>query len=235
MMAGAGGAGGPADNTGVSQDAHMQLLTAMEDNGWTGSIIPGVPGTGKTLFAKSIGKAHGVPLIKVDLGGMKKEHVGSSEQRIREALRTVKSIGDGRVVVLATCNRIEALSPEFRRRFRMPTFYFDTPTVDEGAVLWRHYLDVYGVGPTLGAAELAARFVGWTGAEVRNACELAHNLGMPVIEAASYIVPLVVSAPESIETLRKQADGRWLSASTGKLYRKTSDEPGQRTGRRIAV
>ena len=60
----------------------------------------GVRGGGKTVLTQSIGKAHDVPTIAMDTGQMKGGIVGTTEAAIRDAFRTIKSIGGKRVLVL---------------------------------------------------------------------------------------------------------------------------------------
>ena len=52
-----------------------------------GIILLGIPGTGKTLFAKSVAKEFGIPLVRLDFGRMFGSLVGQSEQQIRTALQ----------------------------------------------------------------------------------------------------------------------------------------------------
>lgn len=52
-----------------------------------GLLLHGVPGTGKTLAAKWMAQALGVPLYRLDLGGMKSKFVGESEAALVQALR----------------------------------------------------------------------------------------------------------------------------------------------------
>lgn len=56
-----------------------------------GLVLVGPPGTGKSLTAKCIATAFGVPLIRVDLGGAKSKYVGESEQNIRRALEIAEA------------------------------------------------------------------------------------------------------------------------------------------------
>jgi hypothetical protein len=229
MMAGAGHEG-PGDNTGVAQDAHGQLLDAMERYGWTGSVLVGIPGAGKTLFASAIGAAYGAPLIRMDLGGMHQPHLGASEQAIREALRVVRSVGRDRVAVLGTCNKLSALPPEFQRRFRLQTWFFDVATEVERRQMFNYYLAKYfGAGPRRVTAEKWAYLLehteGWTGAEVRNACEIAYALAMPIDEAVGYVVPVAKSNPQSVEALRNLAESKFLSASTGRPWQRVMAAP----------
>src|SRR5262249_19066381 len=44
-----------------------------------GALLGGIPGCGKSLTAKAIATAWGVPLLKVDLGAIKSKFVGESE------------------------------------------------------------------------------------------------------------------------------------------------------------
>jgi len=57
-----------------------------------GMVLVGPPGTGKSLVAKAIASELGVPLIRIDFGRVFSSYVGSSEQRIRTALRQVESM-----------------------------------------------------------------------------------------------------------------------------------------------
>lgn len=54
-----------------------------------GIVFVGPPGTGKSLAAKAVAKELGVPLIRLDFGKVFNRLVGSSEERIRTALRQV--------------------------------------------------------------------------------------------------------------------------------------------------
>ena len=58
-----------------------------------GALICGIPGTGKSLTAKAIATAWGVPLLRIDLGALRSKFVGESEANLRKALRTIEAIG----------------------------------------------------------------------------------------------------------------------------------------------
>jgi len=58
-----------------------------------GCMLVGVPGCGKSLTAKAIATALGIPLIRLDLGALKSKFVGESEQNIRKAFRVIEAIG----------------------------------------------------------------------------------------------------------------------------------------------
>jgi MoxR-like ATPase len=58
-----------------------------------GAMLVGVPGCGKSLTAKAIATAWGVPLLRVDLGGLKSKFVGESEANLRKAFDVIEAIG----------------------------------------------------------------------------------------------------------------------------------------------
>ncbi len=58
-----------------------------------GALLVGVPGCGKSLIAKAISTAWGVPLLRLDLGALKSKFVGESEGNLRKAFRVIEAIG----------------------------------------------------------------------------------------------------------------------------------------------
>lgn len=207
----AGATGG--DTSGVSQSQLQSLLTYMQDNNSSGMIFVGPPGAGKSVVAKAIGAEAGVPTIAMDLGGMKDSLVGSSEARVRNALKVISAVGAGRVLFVATCNKIGGLPPELRRRFTMGTFFFDLPDAEERKVIWDLYCKQFKL-----AAQPMPQDEGWTGAEIKQACVLAHRLGLPLKDTPQFIVPVAKAAAEELEALRRQAHNKFLSASKPGLY-----------------
>jgi len=78
----------------------------------------------------------------------------------------------------------------------------------------------------------------WTGAEIRNCCQLAYRLGISLKEAAKYLVPVATSAGEQIKQLRTQASGKYISASEEGVYdfQETFETPRKGgTGRMIRI
>jgi len=233
FLAGASSSGG--DTSGVSQDQLGTLLSYMQDQNAAGCIFVGPPGSAKSMVAKATGNEAGIPTIQLDLGGMKGSLVGQSEQNLRAALKVVTAVSNGRSLWIATCNGISELAPELRRRFTLGTFFFDLPTAAERKVIWELYTKKYQqtAGKKLPADE------GWTGAEIKQCCDIAWRLGCGLIEAAKYVVPVSRSAADQLERLRKAADGRFLSASGDGVYSRsveTANVPTtSRGGRQIAV
>ena len=56
-----------------------------------GVLITGMPGCGKSLTAKAVAAAWGLPLLRFDIGRVFAGLVGSSEQNMRAALRTAEA------------------------------------------------------------------------------------------------------------------------------------------------
>lgn len=58
-----------------------------------GALFVGPPGTGKSLTAKAIATAWGVPLLRLDLGALKSKYVGESEGNLRKAFQVIEALG----------------------------------------------------------------------------------------------------------------------------------------------
>ncbi|WP_202802825.1 AAA family ATPase [Singulisphaera acidiphila] len=221
-----------------------------------GVLLLGVPGTGKSRFAKALGNQVGRPTILRDLGKLKGSLVGQSEERPRQALRLLSatrpniafadeiekslaavqgsgvtdsgvsagqfgallshmSDNAGDSFFIFTANDISKLPPEFTRAGRLNAIFFiDLPGTTERERIWQIHLRRFAI-------DADQRLPGdrdWTGAEIESCCETADLLGISLLEAAQYIVPVAVTAGESIERLRKWAAGRCLAADQHGLY-----------------
>ena len=58
-----------------------------------GVLLLGVPGTGKSLFAKALGNETGRPTLLLDVGSLMASLVGQSEGNLRQALRIADAMG----------------------------------------------------------------------------------------------------------------------------------------------
>lgn len=207
--------GSSGDSTNTQQDQLMCLLTEMQDRGYTGNLSLGPPGAAKTLCAYATGNEMGIPLIKLDLGAMKDSLLGNSEMYLRNALKVIYTVSQGKAHWIGTCNSFGTLPPELKRRFTDAIFFFDLPTVEENRGIWNIFLRKYDLDPS----QAMPQANGWTGAEIRNCCALAYRFRIPLTEAATYIVPVCKSAAQQIERLRTEASGKFISASYAGTYR----------------
>jgi hypothetical protein len=57
-----------------------------------GALLVGVPGCGKSLTAKAIAAAWGMPLLRLDLGALQSKWVGESQANIRKAFALAETI-----------------------------------------------------------------------------------------------------------------------------------------------
>jgi hypothetical protein len=220
-----------------------------------GILLLGVPGTGKSAFAKALGNEAGRPTLVLDVGSLMGSLVGETESRTRQALRLIDAMspcvafidevdkvlagvqsggnGDSGVsarmfgtflswlsdhksdaFVVATCNDVSRLPPEFARAERFDAvFFLDLPGTAEKQRIWEQYVRHY----QLPDQPLPAS-PGWTGAEVKSCCRLAALLDVPLLQAAEQVVPVAATASEAVRRLRSWAAGRCLDAANGGLY-----------------
>jgi hypothetical protein len=226
-----------------------------------GVLLLGVPGTGKSAFAKALGNELNRPTLVMDVGALMGSLVGQTEERTRQALNIldamapclvfvdeiekalagVQSSGqtdsgvsarmfgslltwlsdhESDVFVVATSNDVSKLPPEFSRAERWDgTFFLDLPGQAEKEVIWRMYQEKFG----LDGDQSRPIDRDWTGAEIRSCCRLAALLDVSLVEAAMNVVPIAVTAGESVERLRNWASGRCLSADRPGLYTRGSN------------
>jgi hypothetical protein len=233
-----GGASGGGDTSGVSQDQLGALLSYMQDQAAAGLIFIGPCGSAKSMVAKAAGNEAGIPTIQLDMGGLKGSLVGQSEHQLRSALKVITSVSNGRSLWIATCNSIRDLPPELRRRFTLGTFFFDLPDEGERAAIWEIHREAYGLIDE--HLDANPQDDGWTGAEIRQCCDIAWRLGISIQDAAQFVVPVSRSAADQVEALRKGANGRFLWASYPGVYRydphdiQTTNRP-RRTRRAVTM
>lgn len=58
-----------------------------------GAMLVGIPGCGKSLTAKAVATAWGVPLLRLDLNAIKSKFVGDSEGKLRRVFRVIEAVG----------------------------------------------------------------------------------------------------------------------------------------------
>lgn len=119
------------------------------------------------------------------------------------------------VFVVCTANDVSRLPPEFSRSERFDgVFFLDLPVAQQRERIWQLYLNKYGIDPCQQRPSDDA----WTGAEIKSCCRLSALLDVPLLAAAQNVVPVAVTAAESVERLRTWASGRCLSADQPGLY-----------------
>ena len=132
------------------------------------------------------------------------------------------------VFFIGTANDVSKLPPEFTRAERLDAIFFlDTPSDADKTRIWSMYLRQFG----LDSSQRRPRDASWTGAEIRACCRLAALLDQPLLDAAKHIVPVAVTASESVERLRRWASGRCLSAETPGVYGQS--ESGAKSNRNV--
>ncbi len=220
-------AGTGTDMSGTKTELTGSMLSWMQDRKIDGIIFIGIPGVSKSELAKAAGGTHGAKVIIFDIAGMQSELVGSSGGNLRTSQAVVDAISGntvdnsgGRVLAIATCNGIESIPPELRRRFNLGVFFFDTPDRSEKDTIWTIHRRKFGIP----AGEKNPADEGWTGAEIEQCCLKARRLKWTLAKSATYIVPITVSARDRIQKTRLDADGKYLSASKPGIYRATETE-----------
>jgi hypothetical protein len=221
-------AGSGTDLSGTTTEMAGTFLTWSQNIKARGVLLLGHAGTGKSAIAKALANEAGVLTIAMDFSGMKGSLVGQSNATLRKALKVIEAIAGDGIFLVATCNKIDALSPELRRRFKRGTFFVDLPNEEERAAIWA----IYRAKHNIPADEKEPYSVDWTGAEIETCCESADELGISLRDAGRYIVPVAQSAPDSIEALRTLAHDKFLSATTEGTYQKGSTAT-KATGRRL--
>lgn len=126
----------------------------------------------------------------------------------------LKFLSDGRppgCFVIATCNDISKLPPEWVRSGRFDVIFFaDLPSDEEKKEIFSYYSSKYNVDDR---GFNVNKMKGWTGAEIESVCRIASVIGKTVKEAAGYVVPIVDTMRDEIEYLRKWAKGRTIPAN----------------------
>jgi hypothetical protein len=219
-------AGSGTDMSGVKTEMTGTMLSWMQDRGADGVIFIGPAGAAKSAIGKAAGATAGIPTVAFDLSAMQSSLVGGSGERLRTALQVVDAISQGRSLWIATCNSITTLPPELRRRFTLGTFFFDLPSAAERKAIWEIYLKKWNLSGELPEDE------GWTGAEIKECCRKAWRLKLSLRESAEYIVPVSRSAADQIDALRRQASGRFLSASQPGVFTAESRQSAVAAGKR---
>lgn len=142
---------------------------------------------------------------------------GATKQSMGQFL---KFLSDGRpegVYVIATCNNISALDPEWVRaeRWDCAPFFIDLPNLEERGSIFRYYFnEVYDLpDKAWGDFDLNKDTEGWSGAELKAVCRIAKMHGVTIDKAAEYVVPVSLTMKDEIAGLRKWAENKTIPAT----------------------
>lgn len=209
-----------------------------------GILIVGIPGGGKSAFAKALGKETKRMTISLDIGNLQGGIVGETEQNTKDALQVVDAMqpailfldeidkslagvgnsysGDSGtskrqggqilewlqdhksdVYVIATCNDISALPPEYLRAGRWDAiFSVGLPSREERDGMLNLYKNIYDIKD-----DSDINIDNWTGAEIENLCKLASNLDCTLAEAQRYVCPMVKVSGDKIKNMLNSLAG----------------------------
>jgi hypothetical protein len=207
-------AGNGTDSSGSMGKMMSEFLTWVNDRKVVCTMHLGVQGTSKSWLPFCMGGEYKRPVINYNVGAMEDKHVGEGSKFIRNANRTIDAISDGRVWLVATANSLNGLPPEFVNRFQVGgIFFFDLPSDHERKGVMELKRKVYGL-----AEQEFPDMTNWTPRDIDSCARKADLLSISLIEAGEYIVPLMTSHREQIESLRTSADGRFLSATHEGTY-----------------
>jgi len=148
--------------------------------------------------------------------------------RLFGSLLTWLSDHESDVFVVCTANDVSRLPLEFVRAEHFDgVFFLDLPSVGERQKIWDIYKSMFAL-----AGQTVPRDEDWTGAEIRSCCRLARLLDIPLAEAAKNVVPVAVTAAESMDRLRTWASGRCLCSFQPGVYHRGGQGPAVR-GRKV--
>ena len=137
---------------------------------------------------------------------------GVGERVAKELLLFLQDRPEG-IYVVATCNNMEALPPEYTRAERFDAIFFvDLPTVDERKSILALYAKKYGV--KVDGVSVETTLDGWTGAEIQSLCRIASMMKTSAKDAVQFVVPISRTMKEKIDGLRDWSVGRCVPASS---------------------
>ena len=132
--------------------------------------------------------------------------------------------------VVCTANDVQKLPPEFARAERFDSVFFvDLPSAEQKKLIWDQYISMFELVP----AQAKPKDESWTGAEIKACCRLAALLDVPLKAASQNVVPIAVTAHESIDRLQSWAGGRCVDAQKGGVYKYA--KPKTKSRRKIKV
>jgi SpoVK/Ycf46/Vps4 family AAA+-type ATPase len=159
-------------------------------------------------------------------GGLGSQGDSGVSTRLFGNLLTWLADHESDVFFVGTSNDISKLPPEFTRAERFDgVFFLDLPNVKERDAIWALYRTQFN-------SQIRPDDTSWTGAEIKACCRLSALLDVSLAQAAKNVVPVAVTAAESVERLRTWATGRCLCANNPGIFSRNGDAP-PRPARRV--
>jgi SpoVK/Ycf46/Vps4 family AAA+-type ATPase len=131
----------------------------------------------------------------------------------RSASMLLKFMGEDRpgIYIVATCNSIANLPPEYKRSERWDSiFYLGLPSEKELKAILDFYMKQYKV--EVGKFNLK-EMAGWSGAEVKTLCRIAAMMNVTLDKAAKYVIPISKTMKTEIDALEAWAKNNAIPAS----------------------
>lgn len=134
--------------------------------------------------------------------------------------------------IVATSNDIRGIPSAFSRSGRFDAvFCWDLPGRDQKDKIWDIYIRRYNLDPSQDKPEDRD----WSGADIQSCCQKANLLGISIMDASKYVVPIATRSKKEIEDLRTWCDGTTISADYPGIYRRNPEQalPSVKNTRRI--
>lgn len=138
--------------------------------------------------------------------------MGGSEVTQRAMAQFLKFLSDERpegLYVIATCNNIEALPPEWIRaeRWDCAPFYISLPNDEEKELILANYQAEYNVEGR------PSDMNGWSGAEIKAVCRISSMMDRPIDKVDKFVIPISKTMDKEIRRLEKWAENRTIPAT----------------------
>ncbi len=159
--------------------------------------------------------------IEKGLAGMKggSNDGGTTKRSMGQLLKFLSDERPEGLYVIATCNDITGLPPEWLRaeRWDCAPWFIDLPNEKEQAAIleyYKEYFEVSGAPKTMD---------GWSGAEIRTACRIARMISdtqekeVEIQMVDDVVIPISITMEKEIKALRKEAKGKTNPASKALL------------------
>lgn len=164
-------------------------------------------------------KAVGRCIVQVDefekqfagAGGGGNLDSGVTKRALGKWLRFMSDDRPPGCTIFGTCNDIDGIPDEYLRIGRWDTapFFMDLPGESER----REILAYHAIKRSVDLEQDVPDMSGWTGSEIEGCTHVAKTFGLPLVEAAKFIIPISKSRSENVEGLRNWAKLNAIAAS----------------------